>query len=143
LKQKTTKILCFHHQIIFYEKSSFLFTVVVLGLIACKKGDPISDSALFPIGMRSSGGTTEIIDGNHPSVQNKQRILGVQYQHPFGISNMRQAFQNLYPSLTIQLTASHRYLRFLPHSSADLVKLDKSGFVLLDTPLDYEIVGQR
>ena len=91
---------------------------------------------------RISNIPTEEIDENHPSTSGKMRVLGEKYNHPFGIVNMRKAFHNLYPKLTRQLPVSHRYVRFLPKSSEDLMELDKSDLVLLDTPFDYEIKEQ-
>jgi hypothetical protein len=133
-------------KVLFQYLMAFLPFIILTGLVSCKKGEETFDaesSGIMPSFLnRISKIPMEEIDENHASTSGKMRVLGVQYSHPFGIENMRKAFHNLYPKLTKKLPVSHRYVRFLPKSSEDLIKLDKSDLVLLDTPFDYEIKEQ-
>lgn len=66
--------------------------------------------------------------------------LGEQLEDPYSLDNVTKALASLYPTKSVSLTATDRYVRFLPKNEAEYDKLGDMGVILIDHPLDYRIV---
>lgn len=102
------------------------FSLISLALISgCQKEDispaQISDPKIT---YRSGEGLT---------------ILGNRLTNPFTVDNVRAAYAELYNDGQI-LNQTHKYVRFLPTSEAQIKTLVDNFPVLDDTPMDYEII---
>lgn len=68
-------------------------------------------------------------------------VLGKQLDDPYSVRNMTKAVESLYPTKAgVSLTATDMYVRFLPESDEQMTTLLGSGLVLIDHPLDYQII---
>lgn len=68
-------------------------------------------------------------------------VLGRQLDNPYSVKNMTRAIQSLYPTKADQsLGATDMYVRFLPETDAQMTELAATGLILMDHPLDYQIV---
>jgi hypothetical protein len=72
-------------------------------------------------------------------------VLGEKLDNPYTIENMQIAYSNLKSSGAIsediEISATHKYIRFLPKSEADMELLrDDTTLTLFDIPMDYEIL---
>lgn len=72
-------------------------------------------------------------------------VLGEKLENPYSIENMQTAYSNLKSSGAIsddiEISATHKYIRFLPKSEADMeLLIDDTTLVLFDIPMDYEIL---
>lgn len=110
-------------------KSSFtLFCLPLLVLTACGKD------------FMRTGGSDSYDDS---AVQHDEIVLGNQLDNPYSLSNVKSAFESLYPAMSsAYLTSTHTYMRFLPRTSEELDALRKTGISILDHPMDYEIVRE-
>jgi len=68
--------------------------------------------------------------------------LGKKLEDPYSLSNMTKAVANLYQTKAdrVALTATDVYVRFLPKTEDEYEKLVDEGLILVDHPLDYQIV---
>jgi hypothetical protein len=75
-------------------------------------------------------------------------LLGNQLQNPYTLSNMQAAVQELAnngstSTNTIDVRATHEYVKFIPKTTEELLELLKDKKIILyDFPLDYEITRQ-
>ncbi|MCQ2158289.1 MAG: hypothetical protein MJY43_00470 [Bacteroidales bacterium] len=71
-------------------------------------------------------------------------ILGRQLEDPYEVSNMAEALKSLYPTKAgrTEITATDRYVRFLPADDADMQRLLEAGVEMLDHPVDFEILRE-
>ena len=72
-------------------------------------------------------------------------VLGERLEDPYTVENMTKALNALYPTKAadrVPVRATHRYMRFLPKDEKEMNKLEELGIVLLDHPMDYEIVRE-
>lgn len=69
-------------------------------------------------------------------------ILGAKLSDPYSVANVTKALESLYPTKAgrVDITPTDIYVRFLPASEADYDKLLGLGLVLMDHPLDYQII---
>ena len=76
-------------------------------------------------------------------------LLGKKLEHPYSVENMRKAWDSLKtanPNGRISreerdITTTHLYVKFMPHSSEDMDVLARDSTLdLYDYPLDYEIL---
>lgn len=68
-------------------------------------------------------------------------VLGKQLDDPYSVKNMTKALESLYPTKAgTSLKATDMYVRFLPESDEQMTSLLGSGMVLIDHPLDYQII---
>ncbi|MEO6358137.1 MAG: hypothetical protein ABIU77_04415 [Ferruginibacter sp.] len=72
-------------------------------------------------------------------------ILGAQRANPYTVANMTQSYNNL--GLTnVSVTATNKYVRFLPNSGLQLSTLDSimdvQNLELFDAPMDYDVVKE-
>jgi len=76
-----------------------------------------------------------------------QIVLGQKLEDPYSLKNIEQAYSNLKSSNSgapdIDLTPTHKYLRFLPNDDKEwnVLKSDEN-LVLYDFPMDYEIINR-
>lgn len=70
--------------------------------------------------------------------------LGKQLDDPYNVVNVTKAVQALYPTRAdrIDVTPTDLYVRFLPKDDAQYELLESIGLLLMDHPLDYEIVRE-
>lgn len=106
----------------------FRLTVAVLALTSC--------SSFF-----ESRGELVDIEG---SVPHDMIVLGDRLEDPYSVDNMTKALDALYPSKAgrTYLEPTDYYVRFLPADESELDALLASGLVLLDHPVDYEILRE-
>ena len=80
------------------------------------------------------------LDETQPINEESTSILGKKLENPYSVENMQKALDNLIGTQKIKLSASHLYIKFIPHSEEDLslLKID-STLILYPYPLDYEI----
>ena len=71
-------------------------------------------------------------------------VLGERLADPYSLENMRAALTAVYPTKGAGhlLSASHYYVRFLPKNERDYAWLESRGVVMLDHPMDYEILRE-
>lgn len=68
-------------------------------------------------------------------------ILGDQLDNPYALENVKSAFTSLYPTKSPnELKATDYYVRFLPEDDAQLEHLYSLGLLLVDHPIDYEVI---
>ncbi len=69
-------------------------------------------------------------------------VLGDRLENPYKTENMSKALSALYPSKAglVAVQPTDLYVRFLPKSQEELDMLQESDVVLLDHPLDYDIL---
>ncbi len=90
----------------------------------------------------------EIAIEDHQTEKGDQIILGKKLQNPYSVINMRKALRNLKNRgqasrelLKLQISTTHRYIKFKPKDSVELKQLEAdSSLIIYDYPLDYEIV---
>jgi hypothetical protein len=70
-------------------------------------------------------------------------VLGRKLPNPYTLVNMKKAYKNIRGGTWNSLTATHKYVRFRPSNTAQLVTLeDTQDLELSDEPLDYEILTE-
>ena len=84
---------------------------------------------------------TVIDDGSLP---HGMIVLGEQLEDPYSVRNIKKAIASLYPTRagSVDVSATHLYVRFLPRDGADFEVLDSLGVELLDHPVDYRVVKE-
>lgn len=108
----------------------FLLTLILaLPAIAC---DPTA---------RIPSSSTEDDDGAD-RVSHEMIVLGDKLEDPYSVSNVEAAVRSLYPDKAgrTDIRATDIYVRFLPRDEDQYDALVDAGLVLMDHPLDYEIV---
>ena len=71
-------------------------------------------------------------------------VLGKQLEDPYSLENMTKACEALFPTKAgrVGLKATDRYVRLLPETQADFDRLEDMGLVMVDHPVDYEILKE-
>ena len=69
-------------------------------------------------------------------------VLGDRLENPYKTENMRKALKSLYPTKAdrVDLRTTNLYVRFLPADEQEYDALTAAGVLLLDHPLDYDIL---
>lgn len=69
-------------------------------------------------------------------------VLGRQLEDPYNVKNITKAIERLYPTKAARedIMPTDKYVRFLPANDVEYEKLHSIGLVMLDHPLDYQIV---
>lgn len=69
-------------------------------------------------------------------------VLGDKLEDPYSLDNMTKALAELYPTKADRLPLEHTdlYVRFLPANEEQYEILEETGIVLIDHPVDYQIV---
>ena len=71
-------------------------------------------------------------------------VLGDRLENPYKTENITKALMELYPTKAdrVDVQATDLYVRFLPKTEEEYNELKSLGLVLLDHPMDYEIVKE-
>lgn len=71
-------------------------------------------------------------------------VLGEQLEDPYSVENISKAVASLYPALApgYSVTTTDLYVRFLPENDEEFARLEELGVLLLDHPVDYEIIRE-
>jgi hypothetical protein len=85
--------------------------------------------------------STEDGDGVN-EVSHEMIVLGDKLEDPYSVSNIEAAVRSVYPEKAgrVDIKATDVYVRFLPRNEEEYDALVNAGLVLMDHPLDYEIV---
>lgn len=104
-----------------------LFALTASALVSCSKSgfDPQTGDSSYDFGTLSHG----------------EIVLGDQLENPYSVENVKNAIAALYPSKAgTDLTPTDLYVRFLPADNEQLSLLRSLDLLLVDHPVDYEIV---
>jgi len=76
------------------------------------------------------------------AVYHDEIVLGDKLENPYSVENVKSALETLYPGTKAaqKIGATDLYVRFLPVSDEQLEVLKSRGLILVDHPVDYEIV---
>ena len=102
--------------------------LLALMLMSCSKEDYLSERGLdYSYGQGLS----------HDKI-----VLGDRLENPYKTENITKALQSLYPTKAdrVDVRTTNLYVRFLPADDAEYRRLEAMGLVLVDHPLDYDIV---
>ena len=82
--------------------------------------------------------------GAADSLPHDMIVLGEKLEDPYSVDNIAEALSVLYPTRAgrVDIKPTDIYVRFLPESEADYNKLVSLGLLLIDHPIDYEIVRE-
>src|SRR5574344_235061 len=72
-------------------------------------------------------------------------VLGNRLEDPYTVDNVAAAIASLYPTRAgrVAVDPTDLYVRFLPSDDADFSRLEKLGLMLVDHPVDYEIIRRH
>ena len=89
----------------------------------------------------NSDDSTEDGDGVN-DVSHEMIVLGDKLDDPYSVTNVEAAVRSVYPEKSgrVDIKATDIYVRFLPRNEEEYDALVNAGLVLMDHPLDYEIV---
>ena len=75
-------------------------------------------------------------------VSHEMIVLGDKLDDPYSVANVEAAVRSVYPEKAgrVNLKPTDIYVRFLPQNEEEYDALVDAGLVLMDHPLDYEIV---
>lgn len=109
-------------------RGGIVILLMSLALMSCSKEDVHSER-----GIDYSYGK----DLTHEMI-----VLGERLENPYKTENMRKALKSLYPTKAdrVDLRTTNLYVRFLPADEQEYDALTASGVLLLDHPLDYDIL---
>lgn len=87
---------------------------------------------------------SENIDFEGNVIAHDMIVLGEQLEDPYSLDAMSSAFNSLYPTRAgrVELEATDYYIRFLPKNQDEYERLEQAGIMLLDHPMDYEILRE-
>jgi len=118
---------------------SIVVAMVILGITwSCQKQEDLNPSTEEQTYLSESNGEGLI-------------KLGKKLENPYSVENMRKAWEKLKESHPngrtsgegIEITTTHRYLKFKPQNEEELAVLKgDSTLILYEYPLDYEIVKE-
>ena len=82
--------------------------------------------------------------GAADSLPHDMIVLGEKLEDPYSVDNISEALSVLYPTRAgrVDIKPTDIYVRFLPESEADYNRLVSLGLLLIDHPIDYEIVRE-
>ena len=84
--------------------------------------------------------------GSHPDalIGHGCIVLGERLDDPYSVDNMTKALASLYPTKAdrIVVPTTDWYVRFLPADEEQYTRLERMGLLLLDHPMDYEILQE-
>ena len=96
--------------------------------------------------MSCSGNGMDPVDGVDyqygRQLSHEKIVLGARLENPYKTENITKALQELYPTKAdrVEVKTTDLYVRFLPKSETELEVLKKQGIIMIDHPLDYEIL---
>lgn len=76
------------------------------------------------------------------NLSHEKIVLGSRLENPYKTENVERALSALYPTKAdrVQVETTDLYVRFLPKNEQQLDSLKNKGLILIDHPLDYEIL---
>ena len=82
--------------------------------------------------------------GSAGSVPHDMIVLGEKLEDPYSVTNVIEAVSALYPTKAgrVDIKPTDIYVRFLPRDEDEYNRLVSLGLLLIDHPLDYEIVRE-
>ncbi len=82
--------------------------------------------------------------GPADSVPHDMIVLGDKLEDPYSVDNVIEAVSVLYPTRAgrIDIRPTDLYVRFLPHTEDEYNRLESLGLLLIDHPIDYEVVRE-
>ena len=88
--------------------------------------------------------SVDIVDYDDGNGGQEMILLGERLEDTYSVENMSQALSAVYGTKAdrVVLTATDYYVRFLPESEEEYDMLEAMGLVMLDHPVDYEIVKE-
>ncbi len=86
----------------------------------------------------------EIVDIEGNVLSHEMIVLGQKLEDPYTVANMTKALDALYSTRADRgsVTTTDLYVRFLPNTEDDFKRLESLGVVMLDHPMDYEIIKE-
>lgn len=84
----------------------------------------------------------EDVRGGRRNVPHEMIVLGNRLENPYKTTNMAKALASVYPTKAglVEVKPTDLYVRFLPADKEEVRLLEKTGAVLIDHPLDYDIL---
>lgn len=104
------------------------FVLLALAIMSCSREGPSVDLKL---------------DYNYGrSLPHEEIILGDRLENPYKTENISKALYSLYPTKSgrVDVEPTDLYVRFLPEDEEQCRSLKDQGIVLVDHPLDYDIL---
>ncbi len=82
--------------------------------------------------------------GPADSVPHDMIVLGDKLEDPYSVDNVIEAVSALYPTRAgrIDIRPTDLYVRFLPRTEDEYNRLESLGLLLIDHPIDYEVVRE-
>lgn len=110
-------------------KNFFAFFLPALALCSCSWFDDSQEKGAF---------------GTADSVPHDMIVLGDKLEDPYSVGNVMEAVSLLYPTRAgrVDIKPTDIYVRFLPKDEAEYNRLVSMGLLLIDHPIDYEIVRE-
>lgn len=71
-------------------------------------------------------------------------VLGRQLEDPYSVENVTRALESLYPTKAdrVVVEPTDYYVRFLPTGEEQIRELESLGIMLIDHPVDFEIIRE-
>ena len=103
---------------------------------------PLLVAASCSDGLSVPSGEWTDIEGNE--VLHEMIVLGEQLDDPYSVENMTKALDRLYPTRSDRtpLEPTDLYVRFLPADEEEYEELEAAGLLLVDHPVDRDIVRE-
>ncbi len=78
------------------------------------------------------------------NLSHEKIVLGKRLENPYKTVNVKAAVESLYPTKSgrVDIITTDLYVRFLPQNDEQLVTLQNLGLILIDHPLDYQIIEE-
>ncbi|TXK22433.1 hypothetical protein FVR03_23030 [Pontibacter qinzhouensis] len=124
----------FSHSII-----NFLIILLLIGSTAC---EPEPEVEVGPAENKLHTDATQkvIVNDTDNTSTETYTSLGYQLPNPYTVTNMRQAYKNVYGGNWDHITANKKYVRFKPTTKEQLLTLTETlDLDLFEEPLDYTI----
>jgi hypothetical protein len=104
------------------------FVLLALAMVSCGKDGLKPDSGFdYEYGRNLS---------------HERIVLGSRLENPYKTENITKALASLYPTKAgrVEVDPTDLYVRFLPENDSQCAELEDMGLVLIDHPLDYDIL---
>ena len=82
--------------------------------------------------------------GTADSVPHDMIVLGDKLEDPYSVDNVIEALSSLYPTKAgrVDIKPTDIYVRFLPEDEEEYDRLVSLGILLIDHPIDYQVVRE-
>ena len=111
-----------------FMRGKICLVLTALAMLSCSKEGMETDA----------GSARERIN----SIPHEMIVLGRRLENPYKTDNMAKALASLYPAKAglVAVEPTDLYVRFLPKNQHELDMLKEADIVLMDHPLDYDIL---